>query len=117
MSDSKVNKLQPLHKDVLVHDMYFGEQVTKSGVILLDDDKTERGIHPRWAKVYAVGPENNSGLQVGYWILILHGRWSRGIELDNGDIVRRVDPKSILGYSTENLDPKIGAFVGPIAAK
>jgi len=115
----------PLHKDVLAFDMYFGEQKTTSGIILMDDDKTDRGIHPRWAKVYAVGPENNTPIRPGYWILVEHGRWSRGIDLSeidpniprNETVVRRVDPKAILLYSKENPNPEMGAMVGPIGAK
>lgn len=117
--------IQPLHKDVLVYDMYFGEQKTSSGIILMDDDKTDRGIHPRWAKIYAVGPENKSDLEPGYWVLIEHGRWSRGIDLSDIDpniprnetVVRRVDPKAILLYSIENPEPEKSAMVGPIGAK
>jgi co-chaperonin GroES (HSP10) len=117
--------LQPLNQDILVYDMYFGEQVTKSGVILLDDDKTDRGIHPRWAKVYAVGPKNRTPLKPGDWILVEHGRWTRGIDMNEIDpnidpfqtIIRRVDPKAILGYSETNPNPEVGSFVGPIGAK
>jgi hypothetical protein len=118
-------KIRPLHKDVLVYDMYFGEQKTSAGIILMDDDKTDRGIHPRWAKVYAVGLENDSGLQPEYWVLIEHGRWSRGIDLSEIEpnmepyrtVVRRVDPTAILLYTTDNPEPERGSYVGPIRAK
>jgi co-chaperonin GroES (HSP10) len=87
----------PLHKDVLIQDMYFGEQITESGIVIIDDDKQTRGIHPRWAKVYAVGPENRD-VKAGDWILIEHGRWSRGFDLlEQGITIRRVDPKAIMG--------------------
>jgi len=117
MAVLEIDKLQPLHKDVLVYDMYFGEQTTKSGIIILDDDETDRGIHPRWAKVYSVGPEDRSGLTEADWVLIEHGRWSRGIELNNGIVVRRFDPKSILLKTDVDPEPEIGSFVGPIGAK
>ena len=98
-------QLIPLHKDVLVYDMYFGETVTSAGIIILDDDKKERGIHPRWAKVYAVGPDQKD-IVSEQWILIEHGRWSRGIDIEDLNItVRRVDPKCILGI--RNSDPGI----------
>jgi co-chaperonin GroES (HSP10) len=117
--------IQPLHKDVLVYDMYFGEQKTTSGIILMDDDKTDRGIHPRWAKVYAVGPENKDDIQIGDWILVEHGRWSRGIDLSeidpnmerNRTVVRRIDPKAILLHSRENPEPEKAGIIGPIGAK
>lgn len=114
---TEISKVEPINKDILVYDMYFGEQTTKAGIILMDDDKTDRGIHPRWAKVYGVGHKSNTDLKEGYWILIEHGRWSRGIELNCGITVRRVDPKAILGYSIENPEPESAGVVGPIGAK
>ena len=91
----------PLHRDVLVTGMIFGEQETKGGIIISDDDKKDSGIHPRWAEVYAVGPENCSDLVPGNWILISHGRWTREFVIkhpDTGELtsLRKVDPKDIL---------------------
>ena len=92
---------------VLVSDMYFGEQKTKSGLILRDDDGETRGIYPRWGKVYDKGPENNEEYNVGDWVLIEHGRWTRGISLetDSGKLeVRMVENESILAMSDEKPD-------------
>jgi co-chaperonin GroES (HSP10) len=89
---------------VLVTDMSFGEQTTASGLIISSDDGKTRGIYPRWAKVYDKGPENNDPYEIGDWILVEHGRWTRGVKLDTvtGEIeVRMVDTQSILGYSNE----------------
>ena len=48
------------------------------------DDSTvaagERGIRPRWARVYAVGPEQKD-VSEGEWILLEHGRWTVGQDL------------------------------------
>ena len=97
----------------LVTDMFFGEQKTKGGLIIKDDDGTTRGIYPRWAKVYSKGPRNNELFEVGHWILVEHGRWSRGMTIDTpeGEIeVRMVETESILGYSLEKpKDIQIGA--------
>jgi len=97
----------------LVTDMFFGEQKTKGGLIIKDDDGTTRGIYPRWAKVYSKGPRNNEPFEVGHWILVEHGRWSRGmtIETPEGEIeLRMVETESILGYSLEKPnDIQIGA--------
>ena len=90
--------------NVLVTDMHFGEQVTKSGIIIADDDGTTRGIYPRWARVYDKGPENKDEFKVGDWILIMHGRWTRSIKMDTsaGEIeIRKVELESILATSTE----------------
>ena len=99
--------LNPIGDKVLVRDMYFGEQKTKSGLILRDDDGTTRGIYPRWGRVYAKGPENKEPYEPGDWILVEHGRWTRGVdmEVDGQDItVRMVETESILAYSDEKPD-------------
>ena len=51
--------ITPLKKRVLVSDMHFGMTKTKGGIILQDDDGTADGVHPRWAKVYAIGKEQD----------------------------------------------------------
>jgi hypothetical protein len=100
-------------EDVLVSDMYFGEQKTKSGLILKDDNGSTRGIYPRWARVFSKGPENKDDYQVGDWILVMHGRWTRGINLENENgntEIRKVELESILAYSKEKPeDVYIGA--------
>jgi len=98
---------------VLVTDMYFGEQKTKSGLILRDDNGSTRGIYPRWGKVYDKGPDNQDDYEVGHWILVEHGRWTRGITINNGSgeqEVRMVEAESVLAYSEEKPgDVQIGA--------
>jgi len=98
---------------VLVSDMHFGEQVTKSGLILRNDDGTTRGIYPRWAKVYDKGPDNKDDYNVGDWILIEHGRWTRSVKIENdkGEFeIRMVDQENILAWSNEKPDEvSIGA--------
>ena len=92
---------------VLVTDMHFGEQTTASGLIISSDDGKTRGIYPRWAKVYNKGPDNNDPYEVGEWVLIEHGRWTRGfnVETDQGEIeIRMAEAESILGYSQEKPD-------------
>lgn len=105
--------LRAVGNRVLVRDMYFGEQKTAGGLILRDDDGTTRGIYPRWARVYAKGPDNNDDYSVGDWILIEHGRWTRGIDMDiDGEevTIRMVEAESILAYSDEKPnDVYIGA--------
>lgn len=99
-------KLIPIKNNVIIEDMAFGETVTKGGIILRDDDGTDEGIKPRWGRVYAKGPENKDDYEIGDWVLIAHGRWSRGIDVedpDSGNIVklRRADPEDIMAVSTE----------------
>lgn len=94
----KVNTIKPLGETVLVTDMNFKERFTSTGIILLNDDGKSSGIRPRWGKVYAVGPEQTD-IVVGEWILVAHGRWTRGVEIEDAtgtSTLRKVDPKDIL---------------------
>jgi len=90
----------PIKDHVLVSDMEFAQLVTEGGIIIPGDEGSSRGIHPRWGKVYSVGPEQTE-IKKGEWILVDHGRWTRGVTLvtDDGEElqVRRVDIKDILG--------------------
>ena len=99
--------LTPIRDRVIVTDMYFGEQRTAAGLIITNDDGNVRGIYPRWCRVYAKGPENTDPYQVGDWILIEHGRWTRAFKIKNDDgitEVRMVENSSILMYSDRKPD-------------
>jgi co-chaperonin GroES (HSP10) len=96
-------KLIPLRDNVLVTDMNFEEQKTASGIIVQSDDGKAHGVKPRWCKVWAVGPEQTD-VTVGEWILIEHGRWTRGVTVDdNGTeiIIRRVETTSIMASADD----------------
>lgn len=103
--------LKPIQNRVLVSHMHFGEQKTAGGLIIRSDDGETRGIYPRWGKIYAIGPTNKEDYKVGDWILIEHGRWTRGIELtkDDGEklTLRMVEAESILAVSDEKPDDVI----------
>lgn len=94
----------PLHDKVLVSDMDFGEQRTTSGIFVTSDNGKSSGIHPRWGRVWAVGPEQQD-VKVGEWILVEHGRWTRTVEYqtDDGSVIelRMVDNNAILMSSDE----------------
>ena len=95
-------------EDVLVTEMHFGEQTTATGLIISSDDGDTRGIYPRWGKVYSKGPNNKDEFEVGDWILVMHGRWTRGLkvqtEIDGEIEMRKVELESILAYSKEKPD-------------
>lgn len=96
--------VKAIQNRVLVSDMYFGEQKTAGGLIITSDDGKTRGIYPRWGKVFHKGPKNNDPYEVGDWILVDHGRWTRGftVETEQGDIeLRMVEAESVLMYSNE----------------
>jgi co-chaperonin GroES (HSP10) len=94
----KVKALRPLNDTVIVSDMEFSGRQLSSGIILMNDNGTTAGIRPRWGRVYAIGPAHKD-VRVGQWVCVAHGRWTRGIEIDDGDgakMLRRIDPKDIL---------------------
>lgn len=99
--------LTPIKDKVIVSDMHFGEQKTKSGLIIKDDNGTTQGIYPRWGRVHAKGPENLDPYQIGDWVLVEHGRWTRSIVIDEGDgekELRMIDNECILMYSDVKPD-------------
>jgi co-chaperonin GroES (HSP10) len=96
-------ELQPLRAAVIVSEMAFEQRRTSAGIVLLNDNGTGLGIRPRWGQVYAVGPDQTD-VKVGEWICVAHGRWTRGIEIDDVGVertIRRIDPNDILLVSTE----------------
>ena len=95
--------ITPLKKRVLVSHMHFGETKSAGGIILVDDDGSQAGIHPRWAKVYAIGKEQED-VTVGQWVMVAHGRWSRALKVSKDGVeleVRMIDENDILLVSDE----------------
>jgi hypothetical protein len=100
---NKVKGITALHDHVIVRDMSFDGRQLASGIVLLGDDGKTDGIRPRWAKVYAVGPDQQD-VQVGQWVLVEHGRWTRGfkVEIDKEEfVIRRVDTNAIIFANDE----------------
>lgn len=111
----KIKKIDPILDHILVTDMNFGEQVTTGGIVLRSDNGKSEGVKPRWGRVYAIGPDQKD-VSVDEWLLIEHGRWTRGLELEIGeDEVKielfRVDPNGILLVADEKPnDLEFGAY-------
>jgi co-chaperonin GroES (HSP10) len=109
--------IRPLGNKVLISDMNFGMDKTKSGILLQSDDGKSSGIHPRWGKVFAIGPDQTD-VEVGQWILMEHGRWSRGhkYEAENGEIIdiRLADNNAILCVSDEAPDDAMRVKIGAL---
>jgi co-chaperonin GroES (HSP10) len=105
----KIHKKQfkALQDTVIVSDMAFEERITSGGIVLLNDNGKGYGIRPRWGQVYAVGPDQHD-VKVGQWIMVEHGRWTRGIDIEDehGEhTIRKIDPKDILLISDEKECP------------
>ena len=74
--------LTPLKNKVFVRDLEHGARKSQGGIFILDDNMKDTGIRSRWAQVYAVGPDVTD-IKVGEWILIDHGRWTFGMEIED----------------------------------
>ena len=106
----KVNKIRALRDHIIVSEMNFKERLTTSGIYIPSDDMKSTGIRPRWAQVYATGPAQQD-ITVGQWILVAHGRWTRGIDIEDGELahkrtIRKIDPKDILLVSDRAERPQ-----------
>ncbi len=101
---------------VIVHEMERGEQRSNSGIILGNDEARTAGIRARWAKIYALGDDIDE-LQVGDWILIEHGRWTRGIHY-NDDYLYMVDyPAGVTVYARQEKMPETRSVTSHESAK
>jgi co-chaperonin GroES (HSP10) len=102
-----IKAIHPLKDNILVTDLIFDERVSAGGIVLLNDDMKSTGIRPRWAKVYAIGPEQKD-ITIGQWICIEHGRWTRGIKVEVpilGNItLHKVDNNAIMLVSDEPVN-------------
>jgi co-chaperonin GroES (HSP10) len=105
-------KIVPLRDKILASDMNFAEQKTASGIIIQSDDGKAHGVKPRWCRVWAVGPEQKD-VKVGEWILVEHGRWTRGMTVEdqsgNQITIRGIEAKSIM-MSADN--PPSDVYIG-----
>ena len=101
--------------------MHFGETRSKGGIILVDDDGSQSGIHPRWAKVYAIGNDQDD-VVVGQWVLVAHGRWSRALKVKKKGTeleVRMIDENDILLVSDNEPEQnrKQAGYVNTVGAE
>lgn len=114
MSKVKISQLRPVRAHILVRNMNFGEQVTAGGIYIPSDDGKSEGVKPRWCQVFAIGPEQKD-VKVGEWLYIEHGRWTRGLDLEDDEgnkvTIHRIDETGILMVSDEKPSgPEFGKF-------
>jgi len=91
-------QFRALSDSVIVEGMEFDQRITQTCLILPSDNGKSSGSRPRWGRVYAVGPEQTD-VRVGEWICVAHGRWTRGVDIEDGEVkrtIRKIDPKDIL---------------------
>lgn len=111
----KIKSIRALHNHVIVCDMNFHEKISHGGIIIPNSDGKLEGIYARWAKVYAVGNKQKD-VRVGQYVLVKHGRWTRGVEVEDTDgtkIIRRIDQNDILLVSDQPMvDESVGDNMG-----
>jgi co-chaperonin GroES (HSP10) len=96
-------KIRPLRDNVIISDMEFGQERTKSGIYVPSADGKHTGITPRWGRVWAIGKEQKH-VSIGQWVLVEHGRWTRTVEVEQGDDVievRMIDNNAIMCVSDD----------------
>lgn len=78
-----------------------GLRKTKGGILLADKDNDVSGIRPRWFKVHSVG-EGVDWIKEEQYVYVDHGRWSRGVKLNEEITLHLLDNKDCLMVSDEN---------------
>jgi co-chaperonin GroES (HSP10) len=108
----KIKSIKALQDHVLISDMNFKEKLSHGGIVIPNSDGKVEGIHPRWARVYAIG-RRQKDIAVGQYVLVKHGRWTRGVEIEDAagqrHTLRRIDQNDILLVSDDPMqDETIG---------
>lgn len=108
----KIKSIKALQDHVLISDMNFKEKLSHGGIVIPNSDGKLEGIHPRWARVYAIG-RRQKDIAVGQYVLVKHGRWTRGVEIEDDagqrHTLRRIDQNDILLVSDDPMqDETIG---------
>jgi hypothetical protein len=110
--------LRAIRDNILCVDANFGEQTTQSGIVIQKTIGKDEGIHPRWFKVHAVGPDIDWCNQ-GDWVYVQYGRWTEGVDMQDdafdteGNIkkVWKVEPEACMLISdTEPEGAVLGQF-------
>lgn len=107
----KIKSIRAIKDHIIVTDMNFDQKISHGGIIIPTSDGKLEGVHPRWARVYAIGP-NQKDINVGQYVCVKHGRWTRGLDIEDSSgeyTIRRIDPADILLVSDEPMsDETIG---------
>lgn len=106
-----MSQIKAIGDNILCTDGDFGEQQTKGGIIVQKTIGKDEGIHPRWFKVFEVGPEIDF-CKPGQWLFVEYGRWTEGMLLTderfdtehNQKKVWKVDPAACLMISDDKPD-------------
>lgn len=95
---TRTTSIRPRKGSLFVHNLDYGDVRIRNGVYIPNDDMKQAGIRPRWAQILFVADDLKRDFAPGQWILLDHGNWSRGFDIElQGEITRVwfVEPKSV----------------------
>jgi hypothetical protein len=107
MNNIKASQFIPLTGKIFVTNMEKGMQLSRGGIIRIDDNFKDHGIRPRWSRVWKIGSDIDY-LNVGEWVLVEHGRWTLQIDMTvDGEEISTwsIDPSAILLVSSSEECP------------
>lgn len=116
MKKLSLQSFRPLGDKILVSDLERGASVTDGGIIIPDDNGSNRGIRTRWGRVTMVGPEvEPEFVKPGDWVMIEHGRWTYSMDFldeETGETVKlwHVDNKALMIASEDDPRPRSAQF-------
>lgn len=108
----RIMKIRAIQDKMLAINLEHGERKTASGIIIGDDNMKSHGIRPRWCQIYSMGDKCvfKDDVKEGEWILVHHGRWTEGIQLEDMKIWQ-IDPDGVLMHSETKPSPEnLGMF-------
>lgn len=85
----QAESFRPINDNVFVTELDSGPHKTRGGILIPDDNMSERGVRPRWGRVWAIGPDVQD-ISPGEWVYVEHARWTTAIEIELPDGVVRV---------------------------
>ena len=112
---NKIKSIRALNDHIIVTDMNFDAKISHGGIIIPNVDGKLEGIHARWGRVYAVGPDQQD-VKPDQYVCVAHGRWTRGLDIEDLEgekTIRRIDNNDILLVSDVPMqDEAIGDNMG-----
>jgi len=99
--------VKAIGEDILVTNMYFGDEKSAGGIIIGNDNGKVRGIKARWCQVFDIGHRSKlkDSINIGDWIMLEHGRWSRQVLIEDSKgqdwVIQKADVDAILLVSEE----------------
>lgn len=101
-----INTITLKNDTIIAADLEYGSRMTRGGILIGDDDMKNTGIRPRWCKVLKTSKSITETVP-GDFILVEHGRWSRGFDVsvdDEKKTARFIDKNCILLVSKAETD-------------